>query len=949
MVASRAGHETSIQELRATNEELQSINEEYRSTAEELETSKEELQSINEELHTVNAELKSKLASISVAHSDLQNLTDTTEIGTLFLDSDLRIKMFTPPITDLFTITKADVGRMLTDFSHRLSSDGIDDDSRQVLRQLAPIEREVHSREGRAYVMRMRPYRTIEDRIDGVVVTFFDITDRQKAQAALRENESKYRALFESIEEGFTIVETVRDDDGRLVDLIYREANSAYANQAGFQPRPGQRLKEVMPDVENNWMAFYDRVSTSGVPEKQESFNSDLNRWFRTQASRIGPAGSPLLGIVFEDVTTRKVAEIALRESEERQAFLLELSDDFARLSDPDEIMQVMAARTGEHMGLGTCAFADVDDGRQLITVHRGWNAGGERHQKQTFRTADFLSEELQHAARAGEPLIIRDVATDPRADAEACARVDVGSFVIIPFHRNGRWTALFAATDSKARDWTPAEILLFREICDRVFPRIERARVEIFLRESEERFRCFAEASASGLWIRDAATLEMEFVNRTVGEIYGVPPDAVLGPLEKWAALIVPDDRDTALAHIDEARQGRSVVHEFRIQRPSDQMFRWIRNTDFPLHVDGHIQRIGGIAEDVTETKRLVEHQGVLVAELQHRVRNIMGMFRSMARRTADGAQSVESYRDLLEGRLMALARVQALLTRSTNSGGSLRGILETEIRARAHGDNELDLTGPEILLSPKAVEVMTLAFHELSTNAAKYGALSAPGGKLTVTWAPFEKRGSPWLGIDWIEEGAPPPKPLARRGFGSELIEARIPYELGGTGKMMIGPEGARCRMEFPLREAESILETDSPTPTTIFGGALDMSGAPDLGGQRVLVVENDYYAAADTAGALRGAGAEVVGPCQNEDAVLNILETDTPSVAVIDLNLRGGGPRFDIARALRQRGIPFILLTGYDAEVIPPDLSDVPRLQKPVTPRDIVNAVSLLSETV
>ena len=119
-MASRSGHEASIQDLRATNEELQSINEEYRSTAEELETSKEELQSINEELHTVNAELKSKLSSISVAHSDLQNLTASTEIGTLFLDVDLRIKMYTPPITDLFNITKADTGRRITDFSHRL-------------------------------------------------------------------------------------------------------------------------------------------------------------------------------------------------------------------------------------------------------------------------------------------------------------------------------------------------------------------------------------------------------------------------------------------------------------------------------------------------------------------------------------------------------------------------------------------------------------------------------------------------------------------------------------------------------------------------------------------------------------------------------------------------------------------------------------------------------------
>ncbi len=122
LVASRGEHETAIEDLRAANEELQSINEEYRSTSEELETSKEELQSMNEELQTVNAELKNKLESISTAHSDLQNLIAATEIGTLFLDPKLRIRMFTPPMAELFNITEMDVGRAITDFTSRLAT-----------------------------------------------------------------------------------------------------------------------------------------------------------------------------------------------------------------------------------------------------------------------------------------------------------------------------------------------------------------------------------------------------------------------------------------------------------------------------------------------------------------------------------------------------------------------------------------------------------------------------------------------------------------------------------------------------------------------------------------------------------------------------------------------------------------------------------------------------------
>ncbi len=198
LMLSRSGHDALVQELRAANEELQSMNEEYRSTAEELETSKEELQSINEELHTVNAELKSKLESISAAHSDLQNLSAATEIGTLFLDPDLRIKMFTAPVAELFNVTRHDIGRAITDFTHQLNYDDIESDARRVLKDLIPIEREVTSRKGRQFSMRLRPYRTVEDRIDGTVVTFVDISDRARAEAALRASEDRLRQFGEA-------------------------------------------------------------------------------------------------------------------------------------------------------------------------------------------------------------------------------------------------------------------------------------------------------------------------------------------------------------------------------------------------------------------------------------------------------------------------------------------------------------------------------------------------------------------------------------------------------------------------------------------------------------------------------------------------------------------------------------------------------------------------------
>ncbi len=187
------------EELRAANEELQSINEEYRSTSEELETSKEELQSINEELQTVNNELKLKLEAISRAHSDLQNLVAATDIGTLFLDSTLRIKRFTERVSELFSITPTDEGRPITDFAHQLEYEDLVKDSRVVLADLAPIRREVRSRRGRWYDMRLRPYRTVDDKIDGVVITFIDISERHSVEEALRQGERRQRLLLSEL------------------------------------------------------------------------------------------------------------------------------------------------------------------------------------------------------------------------------------------------------------------------------------------------------------------------------------------------------------------------------------------------------------------------------------------------------------------------------------------------------------------------------------------------------------------------------------------------------------------------------------------------------------------------------------------------------------------------------------------------------------------------------
>jgi two-component system CheB/CheR fusion protein len=189
----RATHEemqTSQEELRSANEELQSTNEELQSTNEELTTSKEEMQSMNEELQTVNGELQSKVDEFSRASNDMNNLLNSTDIATLFLDKQLNVRRYTPQATKIIKLIPADVGRPITDLSSDLRYPELADDAREILRTLASAEKPIGARDGRWFTVRIMPYRTLDDRIDGVVITFADITVAKTLEAKLRDHQA---------------------------------------------------------------------------------------------------------------------------------------------------------------------------------------------------------------------------------------------------------------------------------------------------------------------------------------------------------------------------------------------------------------------------------------------------------------------------------------------------------------------------------------------------------------------------------------------------------------------------------------------------------------------------------------------------------------------------------------------------------------------------------------
>jgi two-component system CheB/CheR fusion protein len=237
--------ETTNEELKSTNEELQSSNEELQSTNEELETSKEELQSVNEELVTVNTELQKKIEELSQANNDMNNLMASTNIGTLFLDHQLRIQRFTPSTARVINLIRTDIGRPVSDIVSRFRGyDRLVPDAREVLDTLIPKEAEVQTQEGQWYAMRIQPYRTLENVIEGAVLTFVEITEQKELHTALRENEKKLSALFQILPVGVSVL----DAKGKIVYVNPALERMLDVTPAGLLGSDATLQKYLRPD-----------------------------------------------------------------------------------------------------------------------------------------------------------------------------------------------------------------------------------------------------------------------------------------------------------------------------------------------------------------------------------------------------------------------------------------------------------------------------------------------------------------------------------------------------------------------------------------------------------------------------------------------------------------------------------------------------------------------------
>ncbi len=332
----------------------------------------------------------------------------------------------------------------------------------------------------------------------------------------------------------------------------------------------------------------------------------------------------------------------------------------------------------------------------------------------------------------------------------------------------------------------------------------------------------------------------------------------------------------------------------------------------------------------DITEQAEL-EHQRMLVSEIEHRIKNSMATVLAIADQTLTSTASTEAFITGFRGRILALARMHALLAQSKKQAAPLRTLVEQSVTPYLSecGPHATIQGDPSVMLTPNAAQTVAMTLHELATNAAKYGALSRPSGWLEVKWNIQDEPEHPCLHFTWREFSGPPVQPPTRRGFGMELIEHGIAHDLQGESKLNFDPQGLQCSIRIPWtptvghrddRIADQETQRDRPP---------DVSS---LSGRHVLIVEDSQLVARELERMLGSLGCHIVGSVATLDEAFECSHRQPLDAVLLDINLNGVDA-WPLADDLLLRNVPFILITGYACPGnLPPAFRSCLYLEKP-----------------
>lgn len=472
-----------------------------------------------------------------------------------------------------------------------------------------------------------------------------------------------------------------------------------------------------------------------------------------------------------------------------------------------------------------------------------------------------------------------------------------------------------------------------------------ERKAAEAALADSESMFRETFEQSAVGMahlgldgqWLR---------VNDRLCEITGHDRMALLG--RTFQDITHPDDVNTDVDNAARLLNGEidSYAMEKRYVR-ADGSVRWVNLTvSLRRKPSGEPEHFISVVEDIHPRKQAEERLAVVVSELNHRVKNTLAIIQSVVAHGADEPTPKHEFVRSVTRRIQAMASAHDLLVRSQWRGAAFADLLADVLRP--HDLDRFRLDGPLFWLTPNAALGFCLIVHELATNAAKYGALSRDGGRVSIDWRVAKSNGERLLEFSWVERGGPTVSTPSRRGFGSEIIEQFAMREMRGTSSIHFDAEGVRVSLRAPMADIAAATPPDGDPPPGDLRSppAAKSRGAPITRPLRVLVVEDSVLIAMDLEFILSNAGHTVIGPASTVAEALAHVDGTEADVALLDIDLHGQLVT-PVAEKLHDLGIPFAFSTGFEEGGSPlPVYTDAPVLRKPFDEQTVLSTLAVLA---
>jgi PAS domain S-box-containing protein len=430
---------------------------------------------------------------------------------------------------------------------------------------------------------------------------------------------------------------------------------------------------------------------------------------------------------------------------------------------------------------------------------------------------------------------------------------------------------------------------------------------------------------------------------NAGATRIFGYDANEIVG--QSILRIIPPELHGEERQILARLQRGERIDHYETVRVAKDGRRVDVSLTVSPLRDrSGKVIGASKVGRDITERKRAEKLQRILTDELSHRVKNTLATVHAIASQSLARAKSPADFISGFSGRLQALANAHTVLTRSQMQGADVMTLVNEQVVIGAAGDR-ISCSGPLLMLDPQASVHLALVLHELATNARKYGALSVPGGRLSVTWE-MRTDGGCSLFLSWKESDGPEVSAPRAHGFGRALIEETV-RSYGGSVSVHYHRDGLTCEIDLPLPEQARVsIGSDVAAPK--IAARPSLLAAPDqrrtLEGKRILVIEDEPLVSMELESELAAAGCKVVGPAATLDEAKTLVEDANYDAALLDVNLRGQ-PVDKLAALLTKKNCPFAFVTGYGRDALPSGFRGAVVLGKPFSADQLLATAEVL----